>query len=337
MTYRNVATVIWTDDNILNMSPEQKLIFLYLHTSPYTSACGIFKLHPKTMGFQIGLTTSPLESSLRGLCAAFPDFVAVDWDTMEVGLLQYPRQLLITANNRALAIVAKDIQQIESQYLLRELVKRNSAGLSAPYVAQLRRLQMQAINNKNVNTLLDGDVALAFDNQQTNCEKEIKQNKQTKESTPAQLEDSYEPVNTWLPTTENEGQFHVQTIALETIPNVECEVPRPEARPTSKISELQKNINAHSEAAEHFLRLLQTKGHSLNGAEKYAAAYFLNEQRKTRWVSLLIPTDAGAEHRWLGEHGPGIIQWAQRQPQFERNNGIQPTAPAAPVQIRREI
>jgi hypothetical protein len=133
------------------------------------------------------------------------------------------------------------------------------------------------------------------------------------------------------------AQFIVQTIALETIPTVEGDVPRPAARPTSKVSELQKNINAHSEAAEHFLRLLQAKGHSLNGAEKYAAAYFLNEQRKGRWVSLLIPVGAGAEHQWLGEHGPGIIQWAQRQPQFDRNNGTQPTPPAAPVQIRREI
>lgn len=126
------------------------------------------------------------------------------------------------------------------------------------------------------------------------------------------------------------AQFLVTSIALETIPDVECEVPRPAARPTSKISELQKNINAHSEAAEHFLRLLQSKGHSLNGAEKYTAAYFQNEQRKGRWVSLLIPTDAGAEHRWLGEHGPGIMQWAQRQPQFERNNS-QPAAPTTAV------
>jgi hypothetical protein len=125
------------------------------------------------------------------------------------------------------------------------------------------------------------------------------------------------------------AQFIVKTIALETIPTVECEVPRPAARPASKVSELQKNINAHSEAAEHFLRLLQAKGHSLNGAEKYTAAYFLNEQRKGRWASLLIPADAGEEHRWLGEHSPGIIQWAQRQPQFERNNGAQPTPQAA--------
>jgi hypothetical protein len=126
------------------------------------------------------------------------------------------------------------------------------------------------------------------------------------------------------------AQFHVQVHSLETIPSVEYEVPRPAARPTSKVSELQKNINAHGEAAEHFLRLIQSKGHSLNGAEKYAAAYFLNEQRKGRWVSLLIPADAGAEHRWLGEHSPGVIQWAQRQPQFERNNG-QPAAPTTAI------
>lgn len=146
------------------------------------------------------------------------------------------------------------------------------------------------------------------------------------------------PISNSLGSIEGEesapAQFIAQTIALETIPTVECEVPRPAARPTSKISELQKNINAHSEAAEHFLRLLQAKGHSLNGAEKYAAAYFLNEQRKGRWVSLLIPVGAGAEHQWLGEHGPGIIQWAQRQPQFERNNGTQPTAPTIATNMR---
>lgn len=173
MTYRNVATAIWTDDIVLGMSPEQKLIFLYLHTSPYTSACGIFRLHPKTMGFQIGLTHTPFESALRGLAAAFPDFVAVDWQTMEVGLLQYPRQLLIAANSRAMAIAGKDIREVKSQYLLRELISRNSAGLSAPYLAQLRRIQMEVINSRDVNVLLDGDLPQLVDNQQTSPEREI--------------------------------------------------------------------------------------------------------------------------------------------------------------------
>jgi len=122
------------------------------------------------------------------------------------------------------------------------------------------------------------------------------------------------------------AQFIVKTIALETIPTVECEVPRPAARPTSKVSDLQRNLNAHGEAAEHFLRLLQSNGHSLNGAEKYAADYFLHKQQKGEWSALLIPDNTQAAFRWLGEHSAGVQQWAKRQPQFERNNS-QPAAP----------
>jgi len=197
MIYRNFATANWSDDNILNMSPEQKLIFLYLHTSQYTSACGIFKLHLRTMGFQVGLTHSPFESSLKGLCAAFPDFVAVDWTTNEVALLQYPRQLLTAANSRSLAIVAKDIENVESQYLLRELISRNSAGLSAPYKAQLNRLQIGVINANRVSALLDGNVVQVVDNEETSHERESKVKEIERESAPA--------------------QFLVTTVALETI------------------------------------------------------------------------------------------------------------------------
>ena len=126
------------------------------------------------------------------------------------------------------------------------------------------------------------------------------------------------------------AQFIVKTIALETIPTVECEVPRPAARPTSKVSDLQRNLNAHGEAAEHFLRLLQSNGHSLNGAEKYAADYFRHKQQKGEWYALLIPDNTQAAFRWLGEHSAGVQQWAKRQPQFERNNS-QPAAPTTAV------
>jgi len=133
------------------------------------------------------------------------------------------------------------------------------------------------------------------------------------------------------------AEFLVTTIALETLPNESGEVPRPAARPTSKVSELQKNLNAHGEAALHFLQLLQTNGHSLNGSEKYAADYFRYKQQKGEWYALLIPDNTQAAFRWLGEHSAGVQQWAKRQPQFERNNG-QPAAPTtAPVQIRREL
>ncbi len=173
MKYRNFAVATWSDDIVLSMSPEQKLVFIYLYTSPYTSSCGIFKLSLKTAGFQLGYTGDPFESALKGLCSVYPDFVAYDPQTGEVALLQYPKQLLICATGKALIISQKEVENVESQYLLRAMIAVNSAGLSAPYLAQLRRLQMKAINDRNANAVLCGDVALAVENEEVSRKIEI--------------------------------------------------------------------------------------------------------------------------------------------------------------------
>lgn len=159
------------------MSPEQKLLFLYLHTNPYASACGVYKMQVRTMSFQIGLTGSPFESALRGLVSAFPDFVAIDWQTNEVALLQYPKQLLITASKRVMGHVEKEIEKVESQHLLRELIARNSSTLSKPYLSQLRRLQAGVINTSRFN----GDVAQLIDIQEDDRKKEKENKKEKKE------------------------------------------------------------------------------------------------------------------------------------------------------------
>ena len=162
MTYRNVSTALWTDDIYLSMSPEQKLLFLYLHTSPYSTSCGIFRLQLKTAGFQLGYTHAPIESALRGLCATFPDFVAWDEQTGEVGLLQYPKQVLTNASGKTLAIIKRDIEKVQSVTLLRRLISLNSSTISKPYLEQIRRLQVGSINSAR----FDGDVAQAVVNQQ---------------------------------------------------------------------------------------------------------------------------------------------------------------------------
>ena len=174
--YRVVQTNIWLDDTILSMSPEQKSWFMFLHVNPYAAACGIYKLHLKTMSFQMGYQSEPAENALVGLCGAFPDFVAIDWETMEVGLLQYPKQTLITASKKIMSYVEKEIESIESQYLLRELIARNSATISKPYLAQLRRLQAQKINE----TKFHGDLPQPPDNQhEKRKEKEKEENNTT--------------------------------------------------------------------------------------------------------------------------------------------------------------
>jgi len=216
--YRSVSTSIWADDAILSMSPEQKLLFLYLHTHPYASACGIYKMQLKTMGFQVGLMSAPFESALRGLAAAFPDFVAVDWQTNEVALLQYPRQNMIDINPstgaKFFAHIKREIEKVESQYLLRELITRNSSTLSAAYLAQLRRLQMQVINRakaqtesvENVEVVLYGDEAQVVENQdddQKTRNINLKLKTETKENARAREEAPKEETPVPIPDTPN--------------------------------------------------------------------------------------------------------------------------------------
>lgn len=177
MNYKPYPTCYWADDSFLGLSFEQKALFNYLLIGPYGSQCGIFKLPIKTMGFHLGYTERPIENAVIGLCAAFSDFVAWDQETGEVALLQYPRQLHLSATPKILSVVEKDLQDVKSQTLLRLLIDKNSSTLSKPYLTRLRQLQAQKINEKKANCekkfdLLeepqnDGDLHNLPDNQYT--------------------------------------------------------------------------------------------------------------------------------------------------------------------------
>lgn len=176
--FRPLPAQIWTDDVLLSMSPEQKLIFVYLHSCPCSSQCGIFRLQIKTMGFHLGYTQTPVESSLKGLCAAFPDFVAYDPETVEVALLQYPKLLLTNANSRVLNIVKTELNEVQSIELLRRVIDKNSASLSQMYLTRLRQLQAEKINKNRLKSDDDdfnGDVIKVDDNQEVSPKSKVKE------------------------------------------------------------------------------------------------------------------------------------------------------------------
>jgi len=130
------------------------------------------------MGFHLGYTQTPVESSLKGLCAAFPDFVAYDPETVEVALLQYPKLLLTNANSRVLNIVKTELNEIQSIELLRKVIDKNSASLSQMYLTRLRQLQAEKINKnrlKSGDDVFDGDVAKVDDNQEVSPKSKVKE------------------------------------------------------------------------------------------------------------------------------------------------------------------
>lgn len=180
--FRPVPTAIWNDDTYLSMSPEQKLLFLYIHTSPSASQCGIYKISTKVGGFHLGFTHAPFDSALRGLCAAFPDLVAYDQHTSEIAILQHPKNVLTNASPKIWKQVAGELRNVKSQQLLKQVISVNSATASAPYLQRLRQLQMEAINASKEK---HGDFHKSTENQGVNreIEKEIEIEVSTKVDT----------------------------------------------------------------------------------------------------------------------------------------------------------
>lgn len=146
--YRFLPTGTWSDDTFLKMSPEQKLIDLYLWTSPYTSLCGIFKLSITTMGHFIGLKNDNIESAFKGYLLAYPDRTKYDKETGEVALLLWPKLALVNANIAAKKKAERELEEVQSIELLKAVISRNSATLSKPYLFRIRQLQMEEINRK---------------------------------------------------------------------------------------------------------------------------------------------------------------------------------------------
>lgn len=52
---RIVNTRFWDDSYIARMSPEQKLVFLYLLTNPLTNIAGVYEISAKRASFDVGL------------------------------------------------------------------------------------------------------------------------------------------------------------------------------------------------------------------------------------------------------------------------------------------
>lgn len=173
--YRFLPTCFWSDDITIGMSPEQKLIYIYLYTSPYTSLCGIFNLSISTMGHFVGIEKGrSITNAFRAFLLAYPDLVKYDEGTGEVAILYWPKYALVNANIKAKKKAESDLSEVRSIFLLKEVIRRNSATLSKMYLSRLRQLQIEKLNAdrllKSENYI---DVAQSNENQELDSQREI--------------------------------------------------------------------------------------------------------------------------------------------------------------------
>lgn len=62
MKYRQTRTAFWEDGYILDLSHEEKLLFIYLFTNSKVNLCGIYELPDRTISYTLAL---PLPTVLK--------------------------------------------------------------------------------------------------------------------------------------------------------------------------------------------------------------------------------------------------------------------------------
>lgn len=61
MAYRKIHSNFWTDPDVEEMTPEQKLFFLWLITNPSNNQIGLYEFSPKRCAFETGWNTDTIE------------------------------------------------------------------------------------------------------------------------------------------------------------------------------------------------------------------------------------------------------------------------------------
>lgn len=60
MKYRQLKTDFWEDGYILDLTRDEKLLFIYLFTNPKVNMCGIYELPDRTICYTLDLTLEQL-------------------------------------------------------------------------------------------------------------------------------------------------------------------------------------------------------------------------------------------------------------------------------------
>jgi len=64
MTYRAIHTSIWKDEWFLDLSPQEKLLFIYLFSNEQTTVCGVYRIALKVIAFETGIDYQVVKDTL---------------------------------------------------------------------------------------------------------------------------------------------------------------------------------------------------------------------------------------------------------------------------------
>ena len=112
--YRNVQLSFWQDTKIIDQfNPEDKLMYLYLMTNPYTSLCGCYAISKRAIAFETGYDLQTVEKILFRLENNL-NVIRFSCETSEVLILNWYKHNW-TPSSKVMQGVQKGIEAVKNE------------------------------------------------------------------------------------------------------------------------------------------------------------------------------------------------------------------------------
>ena len=173
--FRHVRTEFWRDAKVLEeMTPEDKLFFLYILTNGNTTQIGIYKIPKKQIAFELGYSVE----SINTLIDRFENhykIIRYNPETRELAIKMWWKYILVKGGKPIIDCVKKEVKEVKDKSLL-------------AYVAQY--IHKEEIK-KEFEKLIDDTYHDSLDSVSTIGGQKEKENKKEKEN---EYEMIYSPV-----------------------------------------------------------------------------------------------------------------------------------------------
>ena len=116
--FRHIRTEFWRDAKVLEeMTPEDKLFFLYMLTNGNTTQIGIYKIPKKQMAFELGYSVE----SINTLIDRFENhykIIKYNPETRELAIKMWGKYNLVKGGKPIIDCVKKEVKEVKDKSLL---------------------------------------------------------------------------------------------------------------------------------------------------------------------------------------------------------------------------
>ena len=120
--YRHVHVEFWKDPKVLEeLTPEDKLFFIYLLTNPNTTQIGVYKITKKQIAFELGFSIESVNALMDRFINNY-GLIKYNNDTREICLKNWGKYNLNKLGKPMLDCVRSELKNVDDKSLDRKSV-----------------------------------------------------------------------------------------------------------------------------------------------------------------------------------------------------------------------